>query len=81
MTARIKFEDMQGKPLGYVDQKGDKLVPSNKSMEFLVDDFMDLRPDADAETFLKYYGNPDRRASYVFSKLVDSDDDTSTYPE
>jgi hypothetical protein len=81
MTARIKFEDLQGKPLGYVDQKGDKLVGSNKSMEFVIDDFMNIRPDADSEEFLKYYGTPSGRASYLFSKLVDSDDDKTEYPE
>lgn len=80
MSARIKFETLTGKPSGFVDLQGDKVVGSNSQMEFLIEDFYDLREDASAQDFIDYYGNPKRKTSFLYSKLVDSEDDTTNYP-
>ena len=81
MTARIKFEDLDGNPLGFVDHKGQSLVGSNKTTKYLIRDFMDVHESATADKFMKYYSSPTRRGGFLYSKLVDSDEDVTQYPE
>lgn len=82
MSARIKFEDIYGKALGYVELKGKKLVGSNEHMKAMAENWTDPEMNAGTpESFISKYSGSEQRSSFLYSKLVDSDDDDTEYPE
>lgn len=81
MSARIKFEDMTGTALGYVDLKGKSLVGSTPQMDYLIKDWKDNTPGGGTvQGFMSHYGDPDNSGSFLYSTLVDSDTDETVYP-
>lgn len=81
MTARIRFENLSGKALGYVEFKGKKLNGSNDVADRLIKDYFNVHEGASPQDFMSYYGNPNNSGSFLYHTLVDSEDDKDDYPK
>jgi hypothetical protein len=82
MAARIRFEDMRGKALFHVDLKGKKLDPSDETADAFVQDWFNGKGEgASSSEFMTYFGNSENSGSFLYHKLVDSEDDQDDYPK
>lgn len=79
MTARIRFEDMTGKALGFVDYKGGKLHPS-KGVAGIAQ-YWETIEKKSPQQFMEHYGKESNSTGRLNFRLLDSEDDQEDYPE
>ncbi len=79
MTARIRFEDMKGNALGFVDYKGGKLHPS-KGVAGIAQ-YWETIEKKSPQQFMEHYGKESNSTGRLNFRLVDSEDDAEDYPE
>lgn len=80
MTARIRFENLSGKGLGYVDFKGKKLDGSNEMADYMIEGYFETHEGATPQDFMSFFGDPKNSGSFLYYTLVDSEDDKDDYP-